>query len=248
MRFAAALASLALIAGRAAAAAAPGWTRQPTALLLYGGDGALMLEIPLPEPDHSGDTTREIRGGASPDGRLAWTLERRLVWTPGRTEMRGSHRMFRIYGTSGAALWWDSTVDIPERGEPARFSNDGRILLLARRDKDGWRADARTWLGQTIVSLGPFPRLIAMELTANGRYALARWNVPDVSDTHTFIDLQAKARRDVASADLVLGAARIGDDGVVRSGSKIVLAFEVAVSPPAAAAAGVQASTAPASK
>jgi hypothetical protein len=49
------------------------------------------------------------------------------------------------------------------------------------------------------------------------------------------MDLAAKVRRDVPSSDLTLGLARIGDDGVVRSGSKVVFAFDLAVSTDAAA-------------
>ena len=236
MSLATGLAALALIAGPAWAddpAPPPspaGWTRQATALLLYGADGALLKEIPLPEPENSDAASREIFGGASPDRRLAWTLERRLVWSRGRGKLLESRRQFQLYGDTGAGLWGDASVDVPERGDPTQISADGKVLLLSRREKDGWRAEAHGWLGQTIASMGPFPRLIMMALTPNGRYVLARWNVPDVSDTHAFLDLRTKDRHDVASSDLVLGAASIGDDGVVRSGSKIIYSFEVAAS------------------
>lgn len=249
------LAALALIAGPARAGdapapppalaemapsrSAPGWSRQANSLLLYGDDGSLAVEIPLHDPDDSGTASHETLGGVSPDARLAWTLDRRLVWTPGRTKVLESRRSFKIFGTSGTELWRSDDADLPERGAPVQFSADGRTLLLARRGDDGWRAEARSWLGSTLTAVGPFPRLISMALTPNGRYALARWGVPDKSDTHTFIDLASKARRDVQSSDLVLGLARIGDDGAVRSGSKIVFAFEVPIS-----SAAVSASTA----
>jgi hypothetical protein len=218
------------LADMAPARATPGWSRQASSLLLYGDDGALSQELPLHAPDDSGTTSRETLGGASPDGRLAWTLERNLVWTPGRTKILESRRTFKIYGTSGAELWRDDAADMPERGEPVQFSSDGKTLLLSRRAADGWSAEVRSWLGQSLFSLGPFPRLIAMTLARGGRYGFVRWGVPDKSDTHTFFDLTTKARRDVPSSDLLLGLARIGDDGVVRSGSKIVFSFEAAVS------------------
>lgn len=210
----------------------PGWSRQANSLLLYGDDGALSQELPLHEADEAGAgaTARETVGGVSPDGRMAWTLERRLVYNQGRTKLLESHRLLRTFGTAGTELWRDEAVDRPERGEPVLFSGDGQTLLLAKRGDEGWSAEARTWLGQVVATVGPFPRLISMALTPSGRYALARWGVPDKSDTHTFIDLQTKTRRDVPSADLVLGLARIGDDGIVRSGSKTVFAFETAVS------------------
>jgi hypothetical protein len=217
----------------------PGWSRQANSLLLYGDDGALAQELPLHEADEAGvgTTSRETLGGVSPDARMAWTLERRIIWNQGRTKMLESRRLLRAFGTAGAELWHDEAVDVPERGAPVLFSADGKTLLLAKRADEGWSAEARTWLGQVVASIGPFPRLISMALTPNGRYALARWGVPDQSDTHTFIDLAAKTRRDVPSSDLLLGLARIGDDGVVRSGSKVVFAFEVAASTEAAAPA-----------
>jgi len=256
----AALAALALIAGPARAddapapppelaemapsRSAPGWSRQANSLLLYGDDGSLAVEIPLHDPDDSGTASHETLGGVSPDARLAWTLDRRLVWTPGRTKVLESRRAFKIYGTSGTELWHDDAADLPERGAPVQFSADGRTLLLARRGDDGWSAEARSWLGATLTAVGPFPRLISMALTPNGRYALARWGVPDKSDTHTFLDLATRARRDVQSSDLVLGLARIGDDGVVRSGSKVVFAFEAPVSTAAAVSASTAAAVA----
>jgi hypothetical protein len=215
----------------------PGWSRQANSLLLYGEDGALSQELPLHEADEAGTatTSRETLGGVSPDGGMAWTLERRLVWSPGRTKVLESHRLFRTFGTAGAELWREESVDVPERGAPVLFSADGKTLLLAERAGDGWTAEARTWLGSVIATLGQFPRLITMALTPSGRFAFARWAVPDKSDTHTFMDLAAKVRRDVPSSDLTLGLARIGDDGVVRSGSKVVFAFDLAVSTDAAA-------------
>ncbi len=210
----------------------PGWSRQANSLLLYGDDGALAQELPLHEADEAGVGTnaRETLGGVSPDAAMAWTLDRRLIWNPGRTKLLESHRLLRTFGTNGTELWRDEGVDVPERGAPVLFSADGKTLLLAKRGDEGWSAEARTWLGAVVASIGPFPRLISMALTPNGRYALARWGVPDKSDTHTFIDLATKTRRDVPSSDLVLGLARVGDDGAVRSGSKIVFSFEVASS------------------
>ena len=210
----------------------PGWSRQSTSLLLYGDDGSLQQELPLHDADEAGTgtTSRETLGGVSPDGAMAWTLERRLTWTPGRTKVIESHRVFHLYGSTGAELWREESVDVPERGAPVLFSKDGKTLLLAERAGDGFTAEARTWMGQVIATLGQWPRLISMALSPNGRFALARWSVPDKSDTHSFIDLQTKARRDVPSSDLVLGLARVGDDGVVRSGSKVVFAFDVSTS------------------
>ena len=216
--------------------ATPGWTRQSASLLLYGQDGSLSKEIPLRAPDEGGTTSRETLGGVSPDGRLAWTLDRRQTWNQDRTRLLDSRRLFKTYGTTGSELWHDDAVDMPERGDPILFSADGLTLLLARRAGGQWTAEARTWLGRPLLVIGPFPHLVSMALTPNGRYALARWSVTDKSDTHTFVDLSTLARKDIESGDLVLGLARIGDDGVARSGSKVVFSFETASSTAAAPA------------
>lgn len=237
------------LAELAPAKAAPGWSKQGSSLVLYGSGGDLVQELPLRAPDPEGTASRETLGGVSPDGKLAWTLDRRLTWSAGRTKLLDSRRQLKVYGTSGQELWRDESADLPERGAAVVFSADGKTLLLAGRDDAGWNVQARDWMGSTRVALGPFPRLISMALTPNGRFALARWAVPDASDTHTFVDLTTKARKDVASSDLLLGLARIGDDGVVRSGSKVVLSFDVSSSTAAAApAVSTGAATAPAGK
>jgi len=248
----AALALLALLAGPARAddaapppelralapaKAAPGWSRQGSSLVLYGDDGSPQQELPLRTPDPDATVAQETRGGVSPDARLAWTLDRRLAWTPGRTKLLESRRQLKVYGTSGQELWRDDAADLPERGDGLVFAADGKTLLLSRRADEGWLVEARDWMGRTLASLGPFPRLIAIALTPNGRFALARWAVPDASDTHTFYDVAAKRRKDVASSDLLLGLARVGDDGVVRSGSRVVFAFDLSTGTAAAAPA-----------
>ncbi|MBI3563608.1 MAG: hypothetical protein HY079_00265 [Elusimicrobia bacterium] len=226
------LAALLALAGpvRAGDAAAPAatarsWVRMGGSLVLFGADGAPAVELPLREPDSEGTVSHETLGAPSPDGALAWTLDRRLTWSPGRTKVVDSRRQLKMFGSDGAELWRDDQADLPERGEAVLFSADGKTLLYSRRNDSGWTAEARDWMGSTRATLGPYPRLISMALTPNGRYALARWVVPDASDTHSFIDLSDKRRKDVASSDLLLGVARIGDDGVVRSGSRVVFDF-----------------------
>ena len=218
-----------VLADMAPSHSSPGWTKQGASLLYYDTDGSLTQEIPLRGGDESG-LPRELRGGTSTDGRLAWTLEGRQVWNPLKSKTAQTRRMLRLYGSAGQELWKDDGVDLPERGEPVIFSADGQILLLARRTDEDWSVEARTWMGVLLAGVGPFPRPISMALTPNGRFALARWGVLDKSDTHTFFDIAAKKRQDVPSSSLLLGLARIGDDGVARSGSKVVLSFETAVS------------------
>jgi len=218
-----------VLADMAPTRSAPGWIKQGGSLLHYDPDGSLTQEISLRGGEENG-IPHELKGGASADGRLAWTLESRQAWDPLKSKTAETRRLFRLLGSAGQELWKDDGVDLPERGEPVIFSADGQTLLLSRRTGDDWSVEARTWMGVLRAGVGPFPRLISMALSPNGRYALARWGVLEKSDTHTFFDIAAKKRRDVPSSDLFLGVAHIGDDGVARSGSKVVLSFEVATS------------------
>jgi hypothetical protein len=209
---------------------APGWVRQSSSLLLYGEDGSIVQELSLHNADPVGTNINETIGGASPDGRLAWTLERHTVWNPSRTKILQSQRLLKAIGTSGQELWRDDSADNPERGEAIQFSSDGKTILLARHPETGWLTEIRNWMGQPLFVLGPYPKLISMTLTPNGRYALVRWGVQDKSDTHTFVDVLAKKSKDIPSSELVLGIGRIDDQGTVKSGSKTLFTFSNAVS------------------
>ena len=211
----------------------PGWSKQGKSLVLYAPDGSLSSEIGLLR-EESGAVTREVLGDISPDGAAAWTLERRLTWNPPRNEILESRRVFKIHGSQGQLLWSDDAVDLPEKGDPAVFSNDSKVVLISRHFGESWSVEARDWTGGSKLRMGPFPRLVNIALAPEGRYALARWGVPDKSDTHSFFDLQTKARKDVETSDLTLGLARIGDDGVARSGRRAVLSFAAEASTPTA--------------
>ncbi len=234
MIFALLAAALALSSARAADAPAlpdmavghstPGWSKQGKSLVLYDAAGELAFEIGLLRED-TGAVSREVTGGVSPDGRAAWTLERKLTWNPARSKMLESRRVLRIHGSTGQTMWSDDSVDLPEKGEPVLFSDDSKVILLACHFGESWAMEARDWTGGTTLKAGPFPRLISIALTPGGRYAVARWGVPDKSDTHSFFDLWTKARKDIETSDLTLGLARIGDDGVVRSGRRDVFSF-----------------------
>jgi len=232
-------AALALSSARAADAPAlpdmavghstPGWSKQGKSLVLYDAAGELAFEIGLLRED-SGVVSREVTGGVSPDGRAAWTLERKLTWNAARSKMLESRRVLRIHGSTGQTVWSDDAVDVPEKGEPVVFSDDSKVILLACHFGESWSMEARDWAGGTTLKAGPFPRLVSIALTPGGRYAVARWGVPDKSDTHSFFDLWTKARKDIETSDLTLGLARIGDDGVVRSGRRDVFSFATAKS------------------
>ena len=203
---------------------APGWSKQGKSLVLYDTQGVLSFEIGLLR-EESGVTTREVLGEPSPDGQLAWTLERKLTWNASRNKQLESRRSLKIHGSLEQALWSDDTVDLPEKSEPVIFSNDSKVILIACHFGESWSVEARDWTGGIKLRAGPFPRLISIALAPGGRYAVARWGVPDKSDTHSFLDLWTKTRHDMETSELTLGLARIGDDGVVRSGRRAVFTF-----------------------
>jgi hypothetical protein len=205
----------------------PGWSKQGKSLVLYDAEGSLSNEIGLLREDN-GPVTREVQGGVSPDGAAAWTLERRLTWNPNRTRMLESRRTLKIHGTQGQVLWTDDAPDWPEKGEPVVFSNDSKMVLVACHHGESWSVEARDWTGTTKLRAGPYPRLISIALAPGGRYAVARWGVPDKSDTHSFLDLWTNTRKDIETSELTLGLARLGDDGVVRSGRRDVFSFTTA--------------------
>lgn len=213
----------------AASRSAPGWSKQGKSLVLYDADGALSFEIGLSR-DENGAVTVEVQGGASPDGKAAWTLERRLTWNASRSKLLESRRLLKIHGSSGQTLWTDESGDWPEKGEPVAFSNDSQMILTACHFGESWSVEARDWTGTTKLKTGPFPRLVSIALAPGGRYAVARWGVPDKSDTHSFFDLWTKARKDIETSELTLGLARLGDDGVVKSGRRDVYSFTTVVS------------------
>jgi hypothetical protein len=216
----------------------PGWSKQGKSLVLYDANGELANEIGLLRED-TGPVTREVQGGVSPDGQAAWTLERKLTWNPYRTKMLESRRTLKIHGTQGQVLWTDDATDWPEKGEPVAFSNDSKVILIACHHGESWSVEARDWTGNTKLRAGPYPRLVSIALAPGGRYAVARWGVPDKSDTHSFLDLWTRVRKDIETSELTLGLARLGDDGVVRSGRRDVFSFSASTTTAGTATEGV---------
>lgn len=205
-----------------------GWVKQTASLLFYDPPGALSLEIGLGASEEAAAgrlSAREISAGASPNGRFAWTLDRTLVWNSERSKLLDSKRLLRFFGSNGKELWSTPEVDAPRGAEPLVFSADGETLVLCLRAGKGWKAEVRNYLGASLLEAGPFPILGMVTLTPNGRYALARWSVPDESATHTFLEVPTKRRKDIPSGELYLGLARITEEGRVYSGKKFVYSF-----------------------
>jgi hypothetical protein len=224
----------------------PGWQKQGNSLLRYDDSGSLEQEYGLSSSEETSGSkllVHDVQGGASANGRTAWLLDRRIGWNYAKTKILDARRRLEIYGGPGASLWGDSEADAPEQGDPVVMSADGKTIIYARRDgvAGAWSVVARDWAGNTLMVVGPYPGLHSLSVTPNGRFVMARWAVPDKSSTHTFLDLKTHQRRDIASSELTLGLARVGDDGVVRSGRRVI--FELAAS--SAAPAGTPAPAEP---
>lgn len=211
-----------------APAAAPqtGWLKRGDSLLLYSADGDLADEIPLRATESSADgkvTVHDVLGAAAKNGRFAWTLDRTRVWNASRTKLLGSKRTLRVLGSLDEEVWSTPEGDAPEGQAPVLMSDDGETLLVSLRGDAGWRVEARGYLGNVLMSVGPLSELESMQLTSDGKYALVRWRVPDKSATHTFLNIPARTRHDVPSGTLFLGRATLSGDGKVESGGKTIL-------------------------
>ncbi|OGR86711.1 MAG: hypothetical protein A3J74_06665 [Elusimicrobia bacterium RIFCSPHIGHO2_02_FULL_57_9] len=201
------------------------WLKQGSSLLFYDQSGALVGETGLgvtEDPTGTRVNVRDIRAGASPNGRFAWTMDKTTVWDTQRTKILETRRRLRFFGTSGKELWSSTDADMPENGEPLIFSRNGEKVLMALNTDKGWSVLAKKYTGNTLLQVGPFPILQLMSLTPNGRYALVRWAVPDHSATHTFFETEGTARKDIPSGELYMGLAHINDEGKIHSGKKFI--------------------------
>lgn len=223
--------------GEENARAASIWVKQGSSLLFFDAAGELSSEIGLRADDEAlGPRTsfHEIRGGTSPGGRFAWVLEKTTRYDSRRTRELDSRRELRVHGTSGKTLWSLQDADAPEGLEPVFFSSDGETAAVLLRAEKGWTLSVRNYLGAKLAETGPFETVQGAGITSNGRYAFARWQVPDQSATHTFLEVPSKRRVDIPSGELLLGLAKISNEGVVTSGQKTVYTFRPpAESPPA---------------
>jgi len=230
----------ALAADDAPAMPKPGWTRLAKSLLYYDAEGALSDEIGLgrwEEAGPAGVQVKRIAAGTSENQRFAWTLETRASWNTQKTKLLEDQRILRFFGPAGAELWTDEDADFIADSEPLVFSRNGEVCLVAARRNTGWYAVARSYIGNTLWETGPFPQLETLQISPNGRYATVRWNEPEQSATHSFLDIRGQARQDMASSEFLLGLARVDDEGRAFADKKLVFSFPPkAAAPPASGA------------
>jgi hypothetical protein len=206
----------------------PGWQRMSKSLLYYDAEGGLADEIGLGRWEEASGTRVKVKvidGGTSLDGSFAWTLDKRTTWNSLKTKALEEQRILRFFDPDGKELWSEEGADSVSGSAPLVFSDDGKTCLLALRRASGWYAAVKTYLGNTLWKVGPFPKLEALQISPNGRYGLARWNDPDQSAAHSFLDLEKKARQDVASDRFLLGKTAVDDQGRAFSGSRLVFSF-----------------------
>ena len=208
-----------------------GWVRQSASLLYYDAGGNLALELPLRTEDDGSGTVRERLGGAAPNGRFAWTLERTTAWNADRSKALSKSSALRFFGDDGKELWQLPNAGSPEKGEPVSFSANGETLLVAARSPSGWTVSIKSYLGATIMDVGPLPQLQLMTITPSGKYAMIRWTVPDQSATNTFVEVATKRRQDIPSSRFSWTTPRVDDDGKVYAGKRLVFDFGAAPAP-----------------
>lgn len=209
-----------------------GWVRQGRSLLLYDSSGDLASELGLGVWED-----QETRGGVSPGGRFAWLFQTKSTRNSGRGKKVIVERNFKLLGSTGSELWSSEEIDFPRSGNPVGFSALGETLLVALHGKTGWSVAAKNYLGNTLFEAGPFADLESIDLTPNGRYAVARWREAEKSATHTFLDIPSRVRKDIPSEEFLLGHGHINDEGRVLLGAKTLFDFTAPTSTSTAAAA-----------
>ncbi len=168
----------------------PGWLRMPQSLLYYDADGNLSSEIGLGRWEEASQARIQVKvidAGTSPTtvspghstNARSGTASRPRSWNP--SGICASSR--RIARNSGP------------KTEQLRLRQRAAGLFGRRQDLPACAA-ASGWLvraGQDLsrehaVGSRPFPELEALQISPNGRYGLARWDDPDKSASHSFLD------------------------------------------------------------
>ena len=146
-----------------------GWLSASASLLLRAPSGALVHELGLGRhSEDDGALKREMRGGASQDGRFAWHWQ--------KVSARAFAVSTLVYlGAHGQILKRLDGADAPDGLAPAALSADGEVLLSARRSDGAWTVTAHSFTGKELASVSKAHRVSALAVSANGRRALVAW-------------------------------------------------------------------------
>lgn len=207
-----------------APASAAGWLAAPSSLVLRGPQGALVHELGIgrfSEPD--GTLTRELRGGASKDGRFAWHWQRVETKSEGPVEAPPRTASTLVYlGAHGQILARLDGADAPEGLAPAALSADGEVLVSARREDGAWAVTARSFTGRELASVTKAHRLQALAVSENGRRALVVWAGLDLPMMATLFDLTRGERLDIPADTLPAGPWTLSPDGTLLAAGRPV--------------------------
>lgn len=212
------------LAAAPAPAAPAGWLAAPSSLVLRGPQGALVHELGIgrfSEPD--GALTRELRGGASKDGRFAWHWQKAEEKASGAVEKAPRAVSTLVYlGAHGQLLTRLDGTDAPEGLPPAALSGDGEILLAVRRDGASWTVTAHAFTGRELASVAKAHRISALAVSENGRRALVAWAGLDLPHIVTLFDLPSGERLDIPADTLPAGPWTLAPDGTLLADGRPV--------------------------
>lgn len=213
---------------RDAPAAAPGpaggagWRAAPASLLLRGPGGAIVHELGLGSyPASDGSQSRELRGGASRDGRFAWHWQKVSLWDPGAAPPRTFSTLVYL-GSHGQILTRLDGADAPDGLPPAALSADGEVLLAARRIAGSWTVSAHGFTGRELAAVTKAHRVAALAVSANGRRALVAWAGLDLPMMVTLLDLARGERLDLPAESLPPGPWTLSDSGSLLAAGRPV--------------------------
>lgn len=203
---------------------ASGWLAAPASLVLRAPHGALIHELGLGRfPDRDGSLTRELRGGASKDGRFAWHWQKVETKTEGPVETAPRTASTLVYlGAHGQILARLDGADAPEGLSPAAISGDGEVLLSARREDGAWTVAARSFTGRELASVSKAHRLQALAVSEDGRRALVVWAGLDLPMMATLFDLTRGERLDIPADTLPAGPWTLSPDGTLLAAGRPV--------------------------
>lgn len=197
-------------------AASAGWLTTASSLLLRAPAGPLVHELGVGRwKEDDGRLARELRGGASKDGRFAWHWQ--------KVSYAGGARSTLVHlGSRGQILQRLDGADAPEGLDPAALSADGTVLLVALRRGGAWTVAALDYMGRERAAVTKAHRVAAMSLSEDGDRALVAWAGLDLPLMVSLFDLKTGERRDIPAELLPPGPWTLGEGWSLRAGSRAV--------------------------
>lgn len=205
-----------------------GWVASPSSLLLYDSSGTLVGEVGLgrwlEDAENATLRRRVVRGGASEDGRFAWSWESVESLKPGRAEkVLSSARLLRYLGTEGQELFRNELADAPAGLTPAVMSANGETVLVFERGLDEWITAAYAFTDNRLLDARGKGSIEAAYLAPEGRFGWIRWHQLDQPPIYSFLDLERGTVKEVSTGGLPRGPVVLTDDGKVSVRGKTVL-------------------------